>query len=240
MSGNDYEGVFEKQEIELIRQWAKQARFQSEDIPDVLQEVAMVVIQRPEGYRCANNHPPDDHPVLRWRESDLESAIVEHLDSFRFPSEETAAWFRETLEAAFADQERIERHRRRTLKKRRTELANMQDRLLNTHLVGAIDEATFSAKSTDLKHQQADVERQFSEIPRLDLNQAETALDAFDFSQNLVKIWRGSNSAARRELLDCVSLNRTLSDVSLYLAKRKPFDIFAERPFLKNSRGDWI
>ena len=82
----------------------------------------------------------------------------------------------------------MERHRRCTLNKRRTELANMQERLLNTHLVGAIDEATFSAKSSDLKHQQADVERQLSEIPRLDLNQIEMALGAFDFSQNLVGI----------------------------------------------------
>ncbi len=191
-------------------------------------------------YRCGNNNPAEDHPTLRWRESDLETAIIEHLDAFRFPSEETATWFRETLEATFNDKQQVERHRRRMLGKRRTELANMQERLLNTHLTGAVDEATFSAKSTDLKHQQADVERQLSQTTRLDLNRVETALRAYDFSQNLVKIWRGSNSAGKREVLDCVSLNRTLSDVSLYLARRKPFDIFAERPFLKNSRGEWI
>jgi hypothetical protein len=74
----------------------------------------------------------------------------------------------------------------------------------------------------------------------MDGTQGKAVLGAFDLSQNLVQIWRGSNSALRRELLDCVSLNRTLSDVSLCLEKRKPFDVFAERPFLKNSRGDWI
>ena len=63
-------------------------------------------------------------------------------------------------------------------------------------------------------------------------------LGAFDLSQRLVEVWRGSNSDVQRQLLDCVSLNRTLSDVSLCLVKRKPFDIFAERPILKNSRGD--
>ncbi len=191
-------------------------------------------------YRCGNNSPPDGHPTLRWRESDLETAIIEHLEAFRFPSEETAAWFRESLEAAFADREQVERQLRRTLNKRQTELANMQARLLNTFLGGTIDEATFTAKSAELKAEQADVERQLGATPRLDLNRAEVALGAFDFSQNLVKIWRGSNSAGKRELLDCVSLNRTLSDVSLYIERRKPFDIFAERPFLRNSRGDWI
>ena len=116
----------------------------------------------------------------------------------------------------------------------------MQDRLLNGYLAGAIDEATFSTKSTDLKHQQEDVDHQLATLPQTNVVDTDTVLGAFDFSQNLVEIWRGSNSATRRELLDCVSLNRTLSDVSLYIARRKPFDIFAERPFLKNSRGERI
>ena len=191
-------------------------------------------------YRCANNHPLEDHPRFRWRECDLEAAIIEHLEAFRFPSEESADWFREALKALCADKEQVERHQRRALKKRGTELANMQERLLTAFLAGTIDEPTFTVKSADLKAQQADVEHQLAHLPKMDGDQAENALKTFEFSQNLVKIWRGSNSAVRRELLDCVSLNRTLSDVSLVIARRKPFDIFAERPFLRNSRGDWI
>ena len=137
----------------------------------------------------------------------------------------------------FADREQLERNHRQSLTKRRTELANMQERLLNTFLAGTIDESKFSVKSADFKAQQADVEQQLCALPQQDLDQAENVLKAFDLSQNLVETWRGSNSAARRELLDCVSLNRSLSDVSLYMVRRKPFDIFAERPFLKNSRG---
>ncbi|MGD0088314.1 MAG: hypothetical protein ABSE73_00145 [Planctomycetota bacterium] len=64
------------------------------------------------------------------------------------------------------------------------------------------------------------------------------ALALLDFRQNLVDIWRGSNSAVRREILDCVSLNRRVSDVSLVLEKRKPFDFLAERPYLKNGRDN--
>lgn len=191
-------------------------------------------------YRCGNNHPPEDHPTIRWRECDLDAALLEQLGEFRFPSPEIAAWFREALEAAFADHHLLQLHRHRTLGKRRTELANMQERLLNTYLAGTIDEATFTAKTADLAGQQADVERQIDSLPQMDGTQGKAVLGAFDLSQNLAQIWRGSNSALRRELLDCVSLNRTLSDVSLYVAKRKPFDVFAERPFLKNSRGDWI
>ena len=32
-------------------------------------------------YRCANNHPDDDHPKVRWREADLEDAIAAELDT---------------------------------------------------------------------------------------------------------------------------------------------------------------
>jgi hypothetical protein len=68
----------------------------------------------------------------------------------------------------------------------------------------------------------------------------ERALALFDFSQNLVDLWQRSNWDEKREILDCVSLNRTVSDVSLYVAKRRPFDFIAERACLKNGRGDWI
>lgn len=55
MTGNEYEGVFEKQEVELIQQWAKRAGFRSDEIPDVLQDVAMVVIQRPDRWLLATS-----------------------------------------------------------------------------------------------------------------------------------------------------------------------------------------
>ncbi len=209
------------------------------DRPVTPQE-AMEILMNVKRFAELLNQPPKDHPTLRWRECDLEAAIVEHLKAFRFPSEELAAWFREALGAVFADREQVERHSRRSLNKRRTELANMQERLLNTYLAGTIDEATFTAKSAELKGQQGDVDRQLASLPQMAGDGAETVLQAFDISQNLVEIWRGSNSAVRRELLDCVSLNRSLSDVSLYLEKRKPFDFFAKQPFLKNSRGERI
>ena len=62
----------------------------------------------------------------------------------------------------------------------------------------------------------------------------------FDWTQKAADVWRGSNNAVRREILDAVCLNRSLNDATLVLEKRKPFDAFAERPFLKKSRDDWI
>jgi hypothetical protein len=110
---------------------------------------------------------------------------------------------------------------------------------LGLDLAGTIDENLFNNKSAELKTQAEDVARQLDEDNHFDAAQAQMALNVFDFSQNLVDIWRGSNFAVRRQILDCVSSNRTLSDVSLCLEKRRPFDFLVERPFLKNGRGDW-
>jgi hypothetical protein len=60
----------------------------------------------------------------------------------------------------------------------------------------------------------------------------------FDWSQKAADIWRGSNTTARRQILDSICLNRQVSDVTLVTAKRKPFDFFVERLPLEKSRGN--
>ena len=54
------------------------------------------------------------------------------------------------------------------------------------------------------------------------------------------QIWRGSKMDQKREILDAVSLNRLLGDVTLVVEKRKPFDELAKRPLVTPSRGDRI
>ncbi|MFO8014269.1 MAG: recombinase family protein [Phycisphaerae bacterium] len=191
-------------------------------------------------YRCANNHPPEDHPRVRWREADVEAAILREFEAMRMPTPEAAQWLRDRLATASEDAAAIADQRRKRLAKRKTELANMLDRLLNGYLGGAIDEAAFTAKSAELKAQQEEVEKQLDEAGLDDPLLGERALGLFDFSQHLVDIWHGSNWRYRREVLECVSLNRTLSDVSLVLTKRKPFDVLAERLSSRSGRGDWI
>ena len=189
-------------------------------------------------YRCANNHPEDGHPTARWREEILEKAILDDFATLRMPSEEIADWFRASLKAAFADVEGLHKRHTQMLAKRKTELANMQDRLLNCYLSGAIEDAAFQAKTAELKRELAEVEESIEKAGNYDPDAPARALAVFDFSQNLVRIWQRSNSAQKREILDCVSLNRTISDVSLYLVKRKPFDYLAKLPIFKDGRGD--
>jgi site-specific DNA recombinase len=189
-------------------------------------------------YRCANNEPGDDHPRVRWRAADLEQAIVHDLARLRMPTPAIAEWFRNTLEAALGDLTSHQRRQQSSLAKRRAELVNMQDRLLNAYLAGSIDAPTFKAKGDDLKTQLATVDESFASVEDIDEACTETALQLFDWSQRAADLWRGSNNAVRREILDTVCLNRTLSDVSLVTQKRKPFDVLVKRPDLKKSRGN--
>ena len=191
-------------------------------------------------YRCANNHPGPEHPTVRWKADDLEQAVLEDLARLRLPTPEIALWFRTALHAAVTDLTAHQRRAATALTKRKSELATMQDRLLNAYLAGTVDEAAFSAKSNELKAEAAKADESLALLGDTGSGRGETALSLFDWSQRAADLWRGSNNALRREILDSVCLNRTLSDVSLVTTKRKPFDVFAERLEMENSRGDWI
>ena len=190
-------------------------------------------------YRCANNYPGPDHPPVRWKSDDLEQAIIDDLAKMRFDSE-LSDWFRNHLSDAVKD---LTSHRRRqatALAKRKRELVTMQDRLLNAYLAGTVDETVYRAKSDELKSEAQKTEESVAELGDVDPSRGEIALAIFDFTQNAAERWRGSNNAIRREILDLVCLNRDLGDASLDTTKRKPFDVFAERPQIENSRADWI
>ncbi len=191
-------------------------------------------------YRCAKNDPGPDHPRVRWRANDLEQAVIDDLERMQMPSQEIADWFHDALEAAFEDVQHRHHRQATRLKKRRAELATMQDRLLNAYLAGGVDEHVFQTKSDQLRGEQRTTEESLDRLGDSDRSRTAGALGVLDFSQRAAEIWHGSNNAVRREILDVVYLNRALSDVSLVTTKRKPFDILAERPLLKKTRGDWI
>jgi site-specific DNA recombinase len=191
-------------------------------------------------YRCANNNPEPSHPRVRWRAEDIENAIVNDLATLRIEPVHVRDLFRQTLIAAFADISTQQRRQSAALAKRHSELSAMQDRLLNAYLAGTIEEGQYRAKCEDVRLELAGVNESRERIGRIDAGVMENAFTVFDWCQNANENWRRSNSAARRLILDSVSLNRTLSDVNLCLQKRKPLDLLAEGRESEKSRGDRI
>lgn len=191
-------------------------------------------------YRCANNYPDDDHPSVRWRADDLEDAIIADLTTLKMPDDEVTEWFRESLQTAFADIGELQRNQRIALAKRQSELTNMNERLLNAFLAGSIDEPTFNAKLAALRDELAQLEESLGNAPSLEPVDVRAALAVFEFSQKVPEIWRGSKMLQKRRILETLSLNRIVGDVTLVLEKRKPFDELAKRPEIQLSRGDRI
>jgi site-specific DNA recombinase len=191
-------------------------------------------------YRCGNNNRSENHPTVRWKAADMEDAVVGDLATFQMPSPEIADWFREALSAAFDDLDSHHERQVSSLRKRRTELANMQDRLLNAYLAGSVPEETYKTKQDDLLTEVRTVESSLDGVGQADPQRGRAAVAIFDWTQNAAEIWRGSNNDDRRAILESVCLNRAVGPVSLALTKKKPFDILAEGPFLKKSGPYWI
>lgn len=133
-------------------------------------------------YRCANNEAGPEHPKVRWREDKLEEAIIADLASLRI-TDERAEWFRKALRAAFADVAAIHGRRMASLNKRKSEIATMQDRLLNAYLVGTVEEEVYQTKLTELKREIADIDEALETAPQWDPETPEKAMAVFDFSQ---------------------------------------------------------
>jgi hypothetical protein len=187
-------------------------------------------------YRCANNDRTEDHPQVRWREADLEESVISELSRLQIFDVELRGWFREALTAAFSDLTSHEAQQRKQLKKRQSELQTMQDRLLHAYLTGTVDEAVYRTKTTDFQREGATLEERIGKVGDTPADAGEIAVKLFDWTQNADEFWSRSKVPVRREILSALSLNRTLSDVSLVIEKRKPFDILAEGLNLEQSR----
>ena len=181
-------------------------------------------------YRCANNHPGPDHPAVRWNAEDLEKAIITELGRMKLPDEKITAWFRTSLTAAMGDEADYRRKTLAAFRKRESELEHAQDRLLNAHLSGAIDEETFNKKNVEIKMELGRVREEMSKEAKLNGDYKDVALAVFDFTQKATETWYRSNNTVRRELLDIICLNRHWDDASLCLEWRKPFDLLAKQP----------
>src|SRR5262245_40262973 len=152
-------------------------------------------------YRCANNRPGPDHPTVRWSAGDLEQAVVDDLSLMRIPSPEIADWFRTTLRAAVEDLTSHQRRQATTLTRRKSELAAMQDRLLNAYLAATVDVDAYKAKSHELKAEAAKADESLAQLGNVANGRGDTAVALFDWTQRAGETWRGSNNAIRRDIL---------------------------------------
>ena len=116
-------------------------------------------------------------------------------------------------------------------------LVAQQDRLLNLHLAGDIDQLTFADKQTELRDRLASIKLQLDTVDRSHDEMADLAVKAFELSQTLRTQWLTADYAAKRRILEIILSNCTLNGATLCPTIRKPFDVLAEGLLSKESGG---
>lgn len=75
-------------------------------------------------------------------------------------------------------------------------------RLLNAYLTGTVDDDIYKAKTNELKAEVANVDATLAQLGDVDPARGELAVNLFDWTQKAADVWRGSNNAVRRRILD--------------------------------------
>ncbi len=117
-------------------------------------------------------------------------------------------------------------------------MRRQQERLLNLHLSGGIDEAMFNAKNVQLRDLVAKLTLELEAADRGKDEKVDLAVKVFELSQNLKQKWFNADYAERRRILEMVCLNLTLSGATLGISKRKPFNCLVEGLLVSDSGED--
>lgn len=96
---------------------------------------------------------------------------------------------------------------------------------------------------TELRDRHRIVLQQIETAGQRESERADDIVDTFELSQRLTEKWLAADAAAKRQILEIVGLNWTLSGRILDCALRKPFDALlgsATMAIYESGRADWI
>ncbi len=177
-------------------------------------------------YRCAG-YTAKDRPRDRLREEEVDAEVCALFEKLQQPAP-VRAWFREALIASTAHQHEQLRTRCSELQRQLDDVRRQQERLLNLHLSGSIDEAAFAAKNIELRDLVATLTEQLQVNDRRKDEKADLALRVFELSQSIPQKWVSADYSEKRRIMKMVCLNLVLKGASLCIATRKPFNALVE------------
>jgi site-specific DNA recombinase len=187
-------------------------------------------------YFCTHYREPG-HSRIRITEAELDKQFLALFDRMRIQDEAVREWFRTVLVLQTEDAQSDSAAQRAELQRQATLLVAQQDRRLNLHLAGDIDQQTFGHKQTEFRDRLSSIKLQLDVLDRLHDEMAELAVKAFELSQTLKQQWLISGYSSKRRILEIILSNRELKDATLCPTIRKPFDVLAEGLLLKESGG---
>lgn len=190
-------------------------------------------------YRCTKYHK-GDHPRTRLTEGELDAQMLALFDKLRVEDAEFRDMFREQLRKVTNWDQDHTIARAKELEQELATVREHQKRLLNLRLLEEIEADTYAMKAQELRDRESELKIQIDSVDRNRHEIIDTAIKAFELSQNLRAKWFAADWAAKRRILEIVCLNWKLDGVSLVPSMRKPFDMLAEGLLRKESRGERI
>jgi site-specific DNA recombinase len=189
------------------------------------------VVRKPSGksyvyYRCAR-YTAADHPRIRLRESEVDGHVLGLFERIRQP-ESIQRVFRKALAAWSSKHHSQARSRASELQGQLDDVRRQQERLLNLHLAGTIEDQAFASKNVELRDRVAKLTLQLEATDRKKDENVDLALRVFELSQRLREKWLTADFAVKRRLLNLICLNLVLKGASLVIACRKPFNSLVE------------
>ncbi|RLS58304.1 MAG: recombinase family protein [Planctomycetota bacterium] len=188
-------------------------------------------------YRCTKYHK-GDHPRIRLTEGDLDAQMLALFDKLRVEDAEFRDTFREQLRKVTNWDQDHTIARAKELEQELATVREHQKRLLNLRLLEEIEADTYAMKAQELRDRESELKLQIDSADRNRHEIIDTAIKAFELSQNLRAKWFAADWTAKRRILEIVCLNWKLDGVSLVPEWRKPFDLLAERLLTKDSRDN--
>ena len=189
-------------------------------------------------YRCSKYTAPG-HPRIRLTEQALDVQVLALFDRIRLP-DDLRHWFQQSL-LAWSKQQRSETEDTASdLRRQITQTQQRRDRLLNLRIMDEITTDTYAAKDTELRDRLASLELQLEAKGRGRDEHGDLALKVFELSQSLKDQWVTAESQEKRQLLEIVCLNLTLTEEKLDFSMRKPFDVLTKGLMSPDNRGDRI
>ena len=190
-------------------------------------------------YRCTK-YQFGDHPRIRLREAELDAQLFILFDKLRVQDDDVRQAFRDELRKTANWDQRVSAAKAISLQDELTQVRQQQNSLLNMRMLEEIDADTFANKNMELRDRTSELQIQIVNIDRGRNEIIDTAMKAFELSQDRKKKWVTADYAAKRTILEILCLNWILVDVSLVPEIRKPFDLLVEGLDLKDSRGERI
>ncbi len=187
-------------------------------------------------YRCSGYNTAD-HPRVRVREAELDRQMLATFDRMKVAGPDARDWLREVLAAQTCDAQADTGAQREELMRQSTLIVGQQDRLLNLHIGGGIDETTFAAKSTELRNRMASIKLQLDVLDHSYDATADLAGKVFEFTQTLRERCVSAGYTAKHRILEILRLCRALDGATLLPKMRKPFAALAEGLLSNISRG---